>query len=1075
MRIVLDLQSVQAESAFQTGNSPTFLLAQAIARNRGGHDVVLALSGLFPETIELVRVAFNHLLPQENICVWHSPGPVSACNTGNQWRREAAECVRAAFLAHLKPDVVFIPALVEGYESESVTGFGSFLRNCKTIVAVQNLDQLMIADADSNYAKYRRHCIEQINRADMFWAMPPLTKGQVLRYFEELQVQVTTDVVDCELQVNQKEPDTQAKWFLKLVEDTTRRPSPLLAESPNRRLRLAYVSPLPPVRSGIAGYSAELLPELANHYDIDVVVDQTEISIPWVLEHCGVKTTDWFLKNADQYDRVLYHFGNSSYHQHMFDLLVHVPGVIVVHDFYLGDILNYLEANGVQNHAFSRALYKSHGYSAVAERFKEGQLAHVIGKYPANLMLLQMALGVIVHSEYSRNLTNTWYGNHLSSQVAVIPLLRAPRSASSIDRQQAREILGLQSDDFLVCSFGLSGAAKLNHRLLEAWLGSALARDRHCSLIFVGEEHGGEYGAQLKRSMQASGLAQRVRISGWVDTALFEQYLAAADMAVQLRVASRGETSAAVLDCMNYGLATIVNAHGSFAELPPDAVCMLPEDFEIPQLAATMERLWRSEEERLAIGQRGHQAVIIGHGPSVCAQQYVQAIEYAHTSQQGRTGELIQAIAEIRGHTPSDVECAALAQSIARSIPNVKTTRQLLVDVSATCRNDLKTGIQRVVRALVWELIQSPPVGYRVEPVYLTNEGETWHYRYARDWTAGACGFPGGWMSDEPIEYSAGDILLIADFTSEFAVIADQAGVYKALKWHGVGLHFFVYDLLPIQMPQHFPPGQFGYTQWLYTLARLADGAICISQAVAEDLKAWVATSGPPRLRAMDIQWVHLGADLENSIPSYGVPENAGEILSKISASPSFLMVGTIEPRKGYLQTISAFEKLWQDGHDINLVIVGREGWSGLPDNMRRAVLRVVTRLRNNPELGKRLLWLEGISDEYLNKIYAASTCLIAASEGEGFGLPLIEAAQHNIPMIIRDIPIFKEVAGANAYYFNGFEPEQMSHAIEIWLELNREGKAPASCDMPWITWKQSVQSLVEKLGLSCCKYSVTP
>jgi len=42
-----------------------------------------------------------------------------------------------------------------------------------------------------------------------------------------------------------------------------------------------------------------------------------------------------------------------------------------------------------------------------------------------------------------------------------------------------------------------------------------------------------------------------------------------------------------------------------------------------------------------------------------------------------------------------------------------------------------------------------------------------------------------------------------------------------------------------------------------------------------------------------------------------------------------------------------------------------------------------------NRENRKRLFWLEGISDEYLEKVYAASSCLIAASEGEGFGLPL--------------------------------------------------------------------------------------
>lgn len=78
----------------------------------------------------------------------------------------------------------------------------------------------------------------------------------------------------------------------------------------------------------------------------------------------------------------------------------------------------------------------------------------------------------------------------------------------------------------------------------------------------------------------------------------------------------------------------------------------------------------------------------------------------------------------------------------------------------------------------------------------------------------------------------------------------------------------------------------------------------------------------------------------------------------------------------------------------------------------------LVDNARRHPEFGKMLFWLEGISDEYLEKIYAASTCLLASSEGESFCLPLIEAAQHKLPIIARDIPIFREVSSEYAYYF---------------------------------------------------------
>jgi len=118
-------------------------------------------------------------------------------------------------------------------------------------------------------------------------------------------------------------------------------------------------------------------------------------------------------------------------------------------------------------------------------------------------------------------------------------------------------------------------------------------------------------------------------------------------------------------------------------------------------------------------------------------------------------------------------------------------------------------------------------------------------------------------------------------------------------------------------------------------------------------------------------------------------------------------------------------------------------------------------RLHHHSERGKRLFWLEGISDEYLEKIYDACTCLIAASEGEGFGLPLIEAAQHKLPIIARDIPVFREVAGKHAYYFSGLDPQSLAETVKNWLTINAGGNAPQSADMPWLTWEQNAQQLL--------------
>ena len=114
MRIVIDMQGAQTESRFRGIGRYTLSFAQAVVRNRGEHEVFLALSGLFPDTVEPIRAAFDGLLPQENIRVWHAPGPVKEEHPGNDARRETAELIREAFLASLNADVIHICSLFEG-------------------------------------------------------------------------------------------------------------------------------------------------------------------------------------------------------------------------------------------------------------------------------------------------------------------------------------------------------------------------------------------------------------------------------------------------------------------------------------------------------------------------------------------------------------------------------------------------------------------------------------------------------------------------------------------------------------------------------------------------------------------------------------------------------------------------------------------------------------------------------------------------------------------------------------------------------------------------------------------------
>ena len=80
--------------------------------------------------------------------------------------------------------------------------------------------------------------------------------------------------------------------------------------------------------------------------------------------------------------------------------------------------------------------------------------------------------------------------------------------------------------------------------------------------------------------------------------------------------------------------------------------------------------------------------------------------------------------------------------------------------------------------------------------------------------------------------------------------------------------------------------------------------------------------------------------------------------------------------------------------------------------------------------------------------------------------MPLIEAAQKGIPILARDIPVFREVAGEHAYYFRGTQAQDLASAVEAWLGLHAEGRHPRSEKMPWLTWQQSAMQLRQALGV---------
>ncbi len=805
--------------------------------------------------------------------------------------------------------------------------------------------------------------------------------------------------------------------------------------------RLAYVSPLPPERTGIADYSAELLPCLERHYDIEVVVDQPKVDDPWVVANYPIRDAAWLRANEARFDRILYQFGNSAFHLYQLGLMRDLPGCVVMHDSFIGAFSQWRAAHNGGDREYLQRLYHAHGYRALLDDRSNGR-PWTVQNYPSNWEVLESAAGVVVHSEYAIDQVRRFYGEACASQLKRVAFPKHRRASA---REASRNQLGFGPDDFVVCSFGMVAPTKLNHRLLSAWLQSPLCEDARCHLVFVGENHGGDYGAALTDVIKRSPFGERIRITGFVDHAQYHAWLEAADLAVQLRTESRGETSAAVFDCMGQGLPVIVNAHATFAELDDRAVCALPDFFDDAELASALARLFADSQARAAMSARAREIIDTRHHPAAVARQYRDAIEtFAATHYLARETGLSRKIVGIQDLGDEALWDAAIAM---RNNRGAFGSRRLFVDVTATSRHDLKTGIERVTRNITRELLASTDHDIRIEPVRF-HEG---HYVYCRDYACELLGLDDLGMGDEMIEISPGDIFFGLDWAAD--VVPSNRALFQSWRDRGASVYFLVHDLLPVLQPQFFPQGiDRMHAVWLQSIARCADGLVCVSRTVAHELQTWLSTQNIPRARPLRIGYSYSGAQFDVALAQGDKPaigREVASIIERIKGKSSVLMVGTVEPRKGHRQALEAFDLLWKDGQDIHLVIVGKQGW--MMEDFARDV-------RGHAMHSKRLHWPNQVSDAELQALYEVADVLLVASEGEGFGLPIIEAAQRGMPVIARDLPVFHEVAAEHATYFSD-GADGLKQALLAWFALGKE-QAPSSLGIARVNWSESAATV---------------
>jgi len=1214
VRVVIDMQGAQTESRFRGIGRYTLSFTQAVVRNRGEHEIILILSGLFPDTIEPIRAAFEGLVPQENIRVWHAPGPVAERQPGNDSRREIAELTREAFLASLQPDVFHICSLFEGYVDDAVASIGKFDRKISVSVALYDLIPLMSPDQylkpNPSFERYYRRKIDDLKKASRFLAISEFSRNEGIDklHLEETQVinvSTATEPLFQPVNIARGAADQLREKF------NITRPYVLYTGGADERKNLPRL---------IQAFAA-LPSELRQKYQLLFAGKMPEGNIAELernAKRAGLESGELCFTHyvSDEELVQLYNLCElyvfPSWHEGfglpaleamgcgapvIGAMTSSLPEVIGLDDA-LFDPMDVESIRNKMHQALTDLGFRKrlceHGLQR-AKLFSWDETAKRAISAWETLPSADQAQypETSLSEEKLFSFVAPWLADQENATILNLSACIAMNQQAGIQRQLLVDVSEVCQHD------AATGVQRVVRSYLKGLLHSPPAGFR-VEPVYATRDHGYRYARRFtleflgQNGSQASdspirwqrgdilfGLDmqhhvqlayqefyQRLRQAGVTvkflihdllpiqladyfrdanAKELHEQWLAmvvATDGAICVSRATSDALiewteGAKLQSSRNFQTAWVHNGadiEGSAPSkgLPPDAdgvfvalaarhsflcVATLEPRKGQRQILEAVEQLWAQEDDvnLVLVGQQGWKmeelAERIRTHPELghrlfwlqgISDEYLEKIYSACSGliaaslNEGFGLPLIEAARQglsiiardipvfrevaaenayyFAGETPPEL-ANALQKWLAlfaheqhpqshalhwstwqQSTEKLKTAligqnyprRQLLVDISELVQCDAKTGIQRVVRNILREWLITPPVGYRVEPVYAAVEQP---YRYARQFTSHFLGAAEPAGTDEPIDFASGDIFFALDLQPQVQVA--QSRFLQSLRLCGVTVNFMVYDLLPVSMPHFFPRGtEQAMADWLSVVAN-SDGAVCISDTTASEFASWVRFNAPERVNRCAIDSIYLGSDLDPKPQPRQSKSRNGSVEQRVREKLSFLVVGTIEPRKGHSDVLDAFDLAWKSGLSPELVLVGKKGWmcEDLED-----------RIVNHPELNLSLRWLAAAKDDELERLYVESDCLIAASFGEGFGLPLVEAAARGLPIIARDIEVFREVAGNCAEYFGAGGHSDLFQVLRRWIELYSSNKHPKSASIKQNSWDQCAKEVLARL-----------
>lgn len=396
---------------------------------------------------------------------------------------------------------------------------------------------------------------------------------------------------------------------------------------------IAIVTPLPPQQSGIADYVLSLGEALEDYYRIDYYHDAS--CYPYLrLSFDQVRVFDARLlplrDRSVHYHQILYQMGNSACHHFMVDLFYKCPGVVTLHEFFLGnECHNRLASQGAMGPKLFREVimreWKAHHVDPVPESSSTVELFYWARSRGISFTkeFLEIAPGIVVHSKWVFDRAAQLEPDVLS-RMALIPFGANLRILSNQEKYKIRKSFGLSESSLILGSFGVIHPNKMNLETLSAI--EPLLRERpNVQVVFAGRIDDESF----KLKVHELGLQPFIRLFENCNYQDFMNLIAITDIGINLRrPPTNGETSATLFQLLSHGVATIVTDTGTFAELPQSAVVRIPYDGNFHhQLTRTLFELAIDDSRRARLGAEAQKFIREKHDWKMIAEQYAAFLD----------------------------------------------------------------------------------------------------------------------------------------------------------------------------------------------------------------------------------------------------------------------------------------------------------------------------------------------------------------------------------------------------------------------------------------------------------------